>query len=299
MRITGSIQKVNIEGKMIAIKRFNRIVYLYFNTGQMNLFKRYLFVGVYVDLEYNEKKSFYRKHILSYPIDYINRIYYFNIYKRISYYDRHALNNSLSQFLSNLGNLMFLDLEMTMPSYHYSKEEYTTEIIQVGYLVINSNGEEITRYSQYIKPRVNTNLSKRTLKFLQLDLEYFQTHSIFYKYFYEEFKEVLELYRPTIIIFGKNDSIVLENSFKIHKVEPLTNQMRFVNLPNLIRSYYHLRSEPGLFKLYHIYYDNEDVQIHDAFNDCEVTKAVFKAFQNEVNHLTDFYPKIKKLIDNN
>ncbi|MDE5566254.1 MAG: hypothetical protein K2I77_04640, partial [Anaeroplasmataceae bacterium] len=126
MRITGSIQKVNIEGKMIAIKKYNRIVYLYFNTGQMNLFKRYLFVGVYIDLEFNEKKSFYRRHILSYPIDYVNRIYYFNVYKKISYYDRHALNNSLSQFLSNLGNLMFLDLEMTMPSYHYSKEEYTT-----------------------------------------------------------------------------------------------------------------------------------------------------------------------------
>ena len=30
------------------------------------------------------------------------------------------------------------------------------------------------------------------------------------------------------------------------------------------------------------YYDNEDIQVHDAFNDSEVTAKVFEAFKEDI-----------------
>ena len=41
MRIIGSIVKVNPHAKLIAIKGFNRLKYFYFQSSQMNIFKRY------------------------------------------------------------------------------------------------------------------------------------------------------------------------------------------------------------------------------------------------------------------
>ena len=50
---------------------------------------------------------------------------------------------------------------------------------------------------------------------------------------------------------------------------------------------YDLKNDPGLFKLYKLYYGEDDVQIHDAFNDCEVTALVYKAFKDDVNLITN------------
>lgn len=297
MKLIGTIYQVELPSRMIAIKTYHRILYLYFHTGQLSIFKRYLFEGVYIHLEYNEERTFLKNGILAHPVDFVYQIYYFNIYKKISYYDKNELNNSLSRFLSSLGNMMFLDLEMTMPSYHQSGKDHTVEIIQAGYLLVDANGDEITRYSHYIKPVKNPSLNTRTIKFLNLKPTSFYAEAISYEQFYADFKEIIENYHPTIIIYGKNDSLVLEHSYAINLKKSLTKQTRFVNLCKLVRDYYNLRNDIGLFKLYQTYYQNETLQVHDAFNDCEVTKEVFKAFQKEVNHRTDFFPQIKKIME--
>ena len=297
MNIIGSIYKVDIAHKLIAIKTFSKLNYFYFQNSQLQVFKRYLYEGIYIDLEYDEQKKFLKKGIQAYVINYINQIYSMSLYRKIKYFDKNEINNSLSKFLSSLGNVMFLDLEMTMPSYGFHGTEFQAEIVQAGYILIDNNGEEICRYSNYIKPVVHPELSKRVLKFLNIEYSSFYSKAIEYSSFYEEFSEVISLYNPSIIVYGKNDSITLNSSYIINNVEPLTNKTRFVNLCKLIKNYYNLRNDAGLFKLYQTYYENDDLQIHDAFNDCYVTKEVFQAFKNDVSHKTNNYEKIRKALE--
>lgn len=297
MRMFGAIHKVHLGQRMIALKTYQRVTYFYFQSGQFNQFKRYLFSGVYIDLEYNEDKIFIKKGISAYPIDYVNQIFQKTAHRNVVFYDQTMLHNSLSQFLASLGNKMFLDLEMTMPPYGFTGKEFVAEMIQAGYLLVDANGEEISRYSNYIRPALHPNLSKRTLKFLNIEEEAFRSKAIPYRDFYEDFKEILELYHPTIIIYGKNDSLILKQSFYLNNVPSLMQEIRFVNLCKLVKDYYNLKNDPGLFKLFQIYYENEDIQIHDAFNDCYVTKEVFLAFQKDVARYTHFKDKIKSILE--
>jgi len=62
----------------------------------------------------------------------------------------------------------------------------------------------------------------------------------------------------------------------------LVKKTRFVNLCQLIKTYYELKNDPGLFKLYGIYYEFESDQLHDALTDSIVTKKVFEAFKKDI-----------------
>lgn len=297
MRIIGSIYKVRIDSKMIAIRGYNKLVYLYFQNAQMNIFKRYLYEGVYIDLEYDEETSFCKNGINAFIITYVNQVYSVQGFKRIYYYDKKSLHLSLSRFLSGLGNIMFLDLEMTMPPYGYSAKAFKAEIIQAGFLLVDGNGDEICRYSKYIKPVLHPSLSKRVLSFLNIDRMNFYAQAVPYKEFYYDFKEILEQYHPTIVVYGKNDAIIMNQSYLIHQLPPLSAQTRYVNLCKLIRDYYNLRSDAGLFKMYQLYYHDESIQLHDAFNDSEVTKEVFQAFKNDVNKTTNYVEVIRNALE--
>ncbi len=294
MHIIGRIYKKNTRLRMVEIKTRNRILYLHFQNGQFNQFKRYLYPNTYIELDYDEEKTYIRNGISSYLVNYIHKIFQFNLFEKILYYDRNELNSSLLDFLNSLGNIMFLDLEMTMPSYNFSGKSYKAEIIQAGYILVNGSGNEIYRYNKYIEPYIHLDLSKRTLDFLKISNYEFHNVSIKYNEFYEEFKLIMERYQPAIVIFGKNDKLILNESFKIHKKNDFKDNIRYINLSKLIQGYYNLSNEPGLFKLYQIYYENTDIQIHDAFNDSFVTMKVFEAFKKEVEHKSNFYSKIKK-----
>ena len=61
----------------------------------------------------------------------------------------------------------------------------------------------------------------------------------------------------------------------------------------MIKGYYELKNDPGLFKLYQTYYDVDDNQLHDALDDAKTTLYVFKAFVDEVNHKIDKVREIR------
>ena len=124
--------------------------------------------------------------------------------------------------------------------------------------------------------------------------EEFIENQIPYLTFYNDFKEIIEKYNPAIVVYGKNDILVLNDSYLLHNVPSLKDQTRYVNLCQLIKSHYELRNDPGLFKLFQIYYDNEDIQVHDAFNDSEVTAKVFEAFREDILYKT----KTQEIKDN-
>ena len=98
---------------------------------------------------------------------------------------------------------MVLDLEMTMPSYSFKGKGFKPELIQAGFIVLDGEGEEICRYSNYVKPKLASHLSRRVLDFLNITAEEFNYKAISYNEFYEDFVEVIDNYNPVILVYGK------------------------------------------------------------------------------------------------
>ena len=297
MKIYGMIHYVELDAKIIGIVKNKKICYFYFQNSQMNMFKRYLYKGNLIELEYDEEKTTIKNKKESYVVSFVYKISAPGKLDSIVYYDKRNLNNSLSKFLKCLGNVMFLDLEMTMPSYSFKGKGFKPEIIQAGFIVYDSSFEEICRYSNYIKPKLVDKISRRVENFLNISQEEFSLKAIPYEKFYNDFKEVLDDYNPVIVVYGRNDIIVLNDSYIINEVASLKQQTRFINLCQIIKNFYDLRNDPGLFKLYKIYYDQDDIQVHDAFNDSEVTAQVFKAFKDEVNLITNKTEVLRRELD--
>ena len=285
---------IELDNKIIGIKKYKKIEFFYFQNSQMNVFKRYLYVGNWIDLEYDEEKTTRRGPYLAYVISFVNRLEAEGLYDHIVYYDKKDITSSLYDFLGSLDNTMFLDLEMTMPPYNFKGKGFRTEVIQAGFIVFDKNGEELMRYRNFIEPMITKTLSKRAEKFLGITNEEFIENQIPYLTFYNDFKEIIEKYNPAIVVYGKNDILVLNDSYLLHNVPSLKDKTRYVNLCQLIKSHYELRNDPGLFKLFQIYYDNEDIQVHDAFNDSEVTAKVFEAFREDILYKT----KTQEIKDN-
>lgn len=284
MRICGFIHMIELDSKIIGIKTYKKINFFYFQNSQMSLFKRYLYQGNWIDLEYEDNKLVKKGKYLAYTISYIYRLDALGQKDHITYYDKNSISKSLYKFINSLGNIMFLDLEMTMPSYQFKGKGFKTELIQAGYIIVGSNKEELCRYSNYVIPKNKMNFTKRVENFLGITQSEFYQRAIPYIDFYNDFKSALEDYNPVIVVYGKNDILVLNDSYSINGVPSLIAETRFINLCQIIKSHYDLRNDPGLFKMYKLYYNVDDTQIHDAFDDCDVTRRVFDAFSEDLKN---------------
>lgn len=286
MRLRGEIHMIELDHKIIGIKNNKKIIFFYFQNSQMNVFKRYLYTGNWIDLEYDDTKEVRRGPYLAYIISHVNRLEALGLYDHIIYYDKADITNSLYKFLNSFENIMFLDLEMTMPSYKFKGKGFKTEVIQAGLVIFDKAGEEILRYNNYIEPVITKSLTKRAEDFLGISEEEFKEKCIPYLQFYNDFKEILLKYDPAIVVYGRNDMLVLNDSYNIHEVESLKDLTRYVNLCQLIKTHYELKNDPGLFRLYQTYYDTEDIQVHDAIDDSLVTAKVFEAFKEDIIYKT-------------
>ena len=282
MKIRGLIHMIELDHNVIGIKSYKLIRFFYFQNRQMNTFKRYLYQDNWIELEYDENYLSRKGQYLAYRVSYVYKLEAIGKYDHITYYDKNILNNSLHKFLSNLGNTMFLDLEMTMPSYTFKGKGFITEVIQAGIEICDNDLNIIHKYSNYIKPKINKQLSKRAEDFLGISSTDFYDRAIEYESFYNSFNEMIYKYDPAIVVFGKNDQLVLNESYDINNLPSLVNKTRYINLCQLIKNYYELKNDPGLFKLFGVYYDNSEIQIHDALSDSEVTRLVFLAFRKDI-----------------
>lgn len=282
MKIRGLIHMIELDHNVIGIKSYKLIRFFYFQNRQMNTFKRYLYQDNWIELEYDENYLSRKGQYLAYRVSYVYKLEAIGKYDHITYYDKNILNNSLHKFLSNLGNTMFLDLEMTMPSYTFKGKGFITEVIQAGIEICDNDLKIIHKYSNYIKPKINKQLSKRAEDFLGISSTDFYNRAIEYESFYNSFNEMIYKYDPAIVVFGKNDQLVLNESYDINNLPSLVNKTRYINLCQLIKNYYELKNDPGLFKLFGVYYDNSEIQIHDALSDSEVTRLVFLAFRKDI-----------------
>lgn len=179
---------------------------------------------------------------------------------------------------------MFIDLELTMPPYNETKRFYP-EILQIGCVVTDENNNIVNYYSNYVK--TNHPISFRTYKFLSLDQEEVD-EAISYEDFYNDYKELIEVYNPIVYVWGEGDIHALNNSMKYHELPEIKATYR--DLLGIHINYFHFKSFPGLFNALKVYKDINATQVHHALTDAQATKEVFDGFKAYINGDLDINP---------
>lgn len=290
------IHSVDLVNKIISIKKPKKLEFFYFQAGLMHMFKRYLYKGNFISLVYDEDKVVVKNRRDTHLVLYVIFIFAPSKFHNRYFYDKKILNDTLKDFLAGIDHHLFLDLEMTMPNFN-EKGPFDSEIIQAGMVLCDKNLDVIEEKSIYIKPTIARTLNGRTKKFLKIEDDLFESRSVPYEHFYEYFKTVIDKYNPAIIVYGKNDILILDKSYKYNNVLSLKNNCRFINLNQIVRNFYNLRNDPGLFRLYQFYTKAEQIQVHNALDDSYITREVFNCFRNDVENDTHSNVELRNLID--
>lgn len=253
-----------------------RKVGFYLTRNLASIFSQHLKRGYLVDFEINKQTKVINK-TKYYQVNHFNKILSLN--PHVLLYDINDLRRDMKEVISKYKYYLFLDFEMTMPG--YKKGPFQAEIIQFGGLLTDNKGNKILDRNYFIQP--NKKISVRTIKFLKLDMDLFRASAKSYEYFYLDLKDIINTYQPKIVVWGKNDILALKDSYRIHKLLPLTSDYNFFDLLTLHKDFFNLNQDLGLFKAYQTYFPHLDIepQIHDAKDDAKVTKAIFFEFINE------------------
>lgn len=272
------ITDVDYKNKVFYCIIENKKEMFYLPNRLAKIFLDHLYPGVFVSFTILEKR---KKHLKrwGYQVSYFTEIISHTPKKNIIY-DLNKLREQMREVVKQYDHFLFIDFEMTMPS--YSQKKFTPEIIQAGYVLTDKNGKTILEDGYYIEPTDEKSINKRTKKFLQLDEEIFFNQAVPYLSFYNKLKRIIKQYQPQLIIWGKNDISALQKSYELHTVEPLTSEKDFIDLLKLHKDYFNLKNDIGLFKAYQIYYKQKEDQTHDAKTDAAVTKDVFDAFLKQM-----------------
>lgn len=273
------IKKIDYNNKAFYCNVGGVLTGFYLTNRLAKIFLEYLGQNILVDFEASTVTKKINNH-RAYQVLYFNEIY--NVKSKKYHYNHLKLKHDMIEFLEDKDYYLFLDLEMTMS--YYRQKNFKPEVVQYGYLLMNKNGNVILENGNYVIPVIQNPISKKTLDFISISQEIFYNQAIDYKIFYVELKNILEKYQPKIVVWGRNDIITLDLSYKIHNVKPLTTKLDFIDLLKLHKDYFNLRNDLGLFKAYKTYYDTNLEQEHDAVSDAKVTKKVFEAFVNYTSY---------------
>ena len=280
-KISGRIRNVNLEERTFEILKRNKIEYFYLTRSQLQKFKNYLQVGFFVQLEYSEIKE-KKDNVLAYPVIGFTKLISITRNKRTVYFDMETIKSGVQHVLNKPGYKMFIDLEFTMPPYNPS-DEFESEIVEYGFIVEDEAGVIVHEASSLVKIYNKNGVSDRTLDFLNLSNDDLKK-SCEIQEFYNTLKEALDEYQPIIMVWGTNDIQMLNSFYKLNDFEPLTNRASFINLMQLMKNYFGLKSDIGLFKALE-YFDKtfDKVQSHDALTDALITSQVFNYFKRYAN----------------
>lgn len=274
--IKGSVRYLDTANRILEIKTPLKIEYLYLTRSLMNRFKVFLKEETYVELEATNQSELKDDRMLYEIVGFI-KIVQNTTNKTNVLYDVRSIRRGIAEVLNKDTNKMFIDLEFTMPEYG-SHAPFKSEIIQFGYIVEDNKGVVIDSNSSLIKINQSA-ISNRTLEFVNRTIEEFDD-AITQEEFYEIFKEALEKYDPTIIVWGSNDILMLDAFYKDLDKEPLTTRASFINVMQLIKNYFGMKYDIGLFKAKTFFSEKEsDDQAHDALTDAETTQEVFHLFK--------------------
>ncbi|MGL4948925.1 MAG: exonuclease domain-containing protein [Anaeroplasmataceae bacterium] len=283
MNVIGIIYSVNKERKIIGIYLNKKVYYYSLTTHLHNKFKKYLYVGNYVNFKCDPAFKI-KYNIKSFNIIYFNEIFVPNRYKREILYSKKRVNKQLSSMFDDIKYKMFLDIEMTMPPYNQNRY-FHSELLQIAFILADEYDNEILRYNTYIVPN-QYYLSDRTKEFLKISITDVKKNSISKKELYEMLKDIIEKYNPAIFIYGKNDKQYLSSFYKSNNYYNLNINSRFLDINQIAKTFLEIKNDPGLFNLYNILYEtNLSNQKHNALEDAFVTYKIFCKLKEKINKI--------------
>ncbi|MCF7926774.1 MAG: hypothetical protein K9L74_04295 [Candidatus Izimaplasma sp.] len=278
--ISGRIRYIDNTNRIIGLKVGKRIKFYYMQRSLYRKMSRYLYKERFVQFTTKNQTTYY-KHYKVKTIHHFTKIMALRYRKNIIYYDYNKVKSGLKELFNNLEYKLFLDLELSMHPY-YKDKNFIQEIIQVGMILEDKEGNIVYEYEDNIKPTRHKKLTKRTLKFLQLNQNDVD-NGVDYNSFYNKFKKIIHQYNPAIIVWGKNDFLSLKRSYNINDKPSLRLKTRYINLLKLHKNYFHLKNDIGLFNALDLYKEHDESQNHNALEDAKVTRKIFKGFKKVLN----------------
>jgi len=263
--------------KMISIEKNGRIQYFYFGKRMFRIFMDAMaYKSVFVFFEYSDKTKIL-KGATAKEIVTLHKIMYTTHHGLKKIYCVDDIKARIEAQINRVEYKMFMDLELTMPKFG-ERAAFTPEIIQIGMVVTDENDTVINSYSTYVNPI--TPISNRAKLFLQITDDDF-IDALPYEEFYKEYKRFIDIYKPTIYVWGGNDVKAFNDSYLIHNAKPI--KARYVDLLKYIRQYYELKEDIGLFHALKIFDHVDASQAHHALTDATATKEVFVKFKQAIN----------------
>ncbi len=281
--VYGTIRNFTDETRIFEILLDNRIQMFYLSRSQYKKFKPYLSEGLVVHFTCKSEKIEQSGYHVYEVISFIKMIRHLPR-KTIVYYDLSTIKQGVKKIINRDGYRMFLDLEFTMPPHGYNHAgNFVSEIIQYGLYLEDSSGNLITTDWQMVRPKYEIGINSRTVEFLKTTEDLIRKAPPSYQ-FYNKLKDIITYYQPTIYVWGKNDIIMLDSFYQLNKFKPLADRKQFVNLMQVMKNYYGIRTDIGLFNAYELFNLSAPTkQDHNALNDAIATAEIFKLFQNELN----------------
>lgn len=281
-KICGRIRNVDFENRTFEIVKRKKIEFFYLTRSQMKKFKAYLQEDLLVELEY-KKELIKRGNIKAYDVIGFTKLIAVTKLNRIVYFDMDTIKRGVQKVLNREGYKLFIDLEFTMPPYDYTGGTYPSEIVQYGFILEDNDGQIVYEDSSLVSVDDKNGINNRTLDFLNRKKEDFKSAET-PQQFYETLQRCLEKYNPIIMVWGKNDICMLDSFYERHNLPPLTTRASFINLMQLLKNYYGLKSDVGLFNALNYFHDDfNQEQEHDALADAIVTSMVYHYFKEYAN----------------
>ena len=279
--VYGKIIEVDDKKRLIALRDKRRIRRFYLARGLFAAFSAYLKPGIYIFLTCQADPKRYHGSLV-FSVVHIDKLMLPNRQQPQLFYDVSKIKSGIRTILNRKRPKLFLDLEMSMPPYR-NYEHFVSEIIQAGLVLTDSEGNVLLTQSMFIRPNLYPKISDRTVRFLHLRQEEID-NGISIEAFIELLKKIEGQHRPMIFVWGQNDQLELFRMNERVGGADFLHRMQFFDLLKLHKTYFGLKNDLGLFNAYNMYFEEPlDNQRHDAFQDAEVTKAIFFGFKDVAN----------------
>ena len=285
--VYGSIRGFSDTTRIFEILIKNKVEMFYLSRSQYKKFKPYMNEGLVVHFTCKDEATIQSGYKVYEVMNFVKMMRHLPR-KTIIYYDFSTIKQGVKKILNRDGYRLFLDLEFTMPPHGYIHGGgFVSEIIQYGLYLEDSDGNLITTDWGMIRPKYQMGINSRTVEFLKTTETKIKNAPTCYK-FYNKLKDILSLYQPTIYVWGRNDIMMLDAFYQINKLKPLAERKKFVNLMQIIKNYYGIKTDIGLFNAYELFHTKSKIeQDHNALNDSIATADVFHLFQEELNQMVE------------
>lgn len=197
-------------------------------------------------------------------------------------------------------NYIVLDLEWNQSASgkKNANKKLTFEIIEIGAVKVNSDFQEIGRFSELVKPKVYKNINRITGKIVPLNMEQLKKA----RSFVEVMNTFLEFCGEDYIFctWGNLDLIELQNNMKFYHMHPLSDgPIKYLDVQKLFSlQYEEKKSQHTLEYAVDFCQINKDIAFHRAFADAYYTFKILTCLHSEYLNRYSFdtfhLPKSKK-----